>query len=120
MMILPFQLKTAENDAGENKSVKASEDAKDTQKLPSHATKCNIYQLKTFLETLVSDPDLKCKICVKRSDTVGLSSVKAFILNPAQMFKDVVSQSRSVVLAGGYSYKLTFSLISKHFILYGK
>ena len=69
-------------------------------------SKCKIYQLKSFLEVLVSDEKLNCKILVKKKSatTVAEASIKSFILNPAHMFSDVVKESRSVILAGGQIY----------------
>ena len=54
---------------------------------------------------LISDEKLNCKVLVKKSgQSVADNSVKSFILNPAHMFADVVTQARSVILAGGQSF----------------
>ncbi|KAL1454053.1 hypothetical protein WDU94_010346 [Cyamophila willieti] len=54
----------------------------------------------TFLETLVNRNE-DGRILVIRSSDLNKSQIKFILLNPANHFNDVVSQARSIIVAGG-------------------
>ncbi|XP_013788023.1 ATP-dependent DNA helicase DDX11-like [Limulus polyphemus] len=59
-----------------------------------------LFQVQGFLQALTNPNKDGRVICIKQN-TIQKSSLKFLLLNPAVQFRDIVQESRSVILAGG-------------------
>ncbi|XP_076364915.1 ATP-dependent DNA helicase DDX11 [Tachypleus tridentatus] len=59
-----------------------------------------LFQVQGFLQAL-TNPDRDGRVICTKQNTIQKSSLKFLLLNPAVQFRDIIQDSRSVILAGG-------------------